>query len=214
MGALSGLQVDNCIVRVDDAELPGLDGSAKGYVDAILQAGIQPQSANRPQVHIDETIRIGDDESTWIQVEPADQFRLTYLLKYPNQPSIGTQSIDIDVTPDSFRTELAPARTFLLLQEADWLRDKGLGNHVTYQDLLVFGEEGPIENDLRFQNECARHKALDVVGDLALCEYDIVGHVTASRTGHRINGELVKRILAHGRIENQSASDVALRKAA
>ena len=99
------------------------------------------------------------------------------------------------VTPDSFRKELAPCRTFVLQQEAEWLVSRGLGKRATYQNLLVFDENGPVENELRFRDECVRHKALDLVGDLAMAGCDLVGHFIAHRSGHRLNAELVRALL-------------------
>jgi UDP-3-O-[3-hydroxymyristoyl] N-acetylglucosamine deacetylase len=99
------------------------------------------------------------------------------------------------LTPDSFRCELAPARTFLLQHEAEWLLQQGLGARVTCGDLLVFGEHGPLDNPLRFDDECVRHKTLDLVGDLALAGCDIRGQITAYRSGHRLNAELVRLLL-------------------
>ena len=104
------------------------------------------------------------------------------------------------VTPDSFRSELAPARTFLLQSEAEWLRSRGLGSRVTPRDILVFGDQGPLENELRFEDECVRHKALDLIGDLALAGCDLVGHIIAYRSGHRLNADLVQALLSEGQI--------------
>ncbi len=201
LAALAGLKIDNCEIWVNAAEMPGCDGSSKAFVDALTKAGLREQSSERGRVVATDVIRIGDDANCWIQIEPADSFYLTYHLNYPNHPQIGKQTIELEITPDSFRSELATSRTFVLKQEAEWLLQKGLGKRVSYQHLLVFDEDGPIDNPLRFDNECVRHKALDVVGDFALASLDIVGHVTACRSGHRLNGELIKRILAHGRIE-------------
>jgi UDP-3-O-acyl-N-acetylglucosamine deacetylase len=126
---------------------------------------------------------------------------VTYKLDYgPNNP-IGRQTIDLALTPQSFAAELAPARTFVLAAEADWLKSRGLGTRVTNQDLLVFGEDGPIDNPLRYENECVRHKALDLVGDLALCGYDLVGQFIACKSGHRLNAELVQVLLKEGQLQ-------------
>jgi UDP-3-O-acyl-N-acetylglucosamine deacetylase len=100
------------------------------------------------------------------------------------------------VTPSSFERELATARTFILQEEADWLRSRGLGGRVSPRDLLVFGPEGPVDNTLRFEDECVRHKALDLVGDMALAGCDIIGTIVAHRSGHRLNAELVKALIA------------------
>ncbi len=205
MAALYALQIDNCEVVVNKAEMPGFDGSAHAFVEALQRSGIQPQGRPRHQLVATETLRIGDDENCWIQIEPCDDFRVTYHLNYPNQPQIGKQDFDIVITADSFTNELADARTFLLSQEAQWLLQQGLGQRVSYQHVLVFDEKGPIDNKLRYQDECVRHKILDVVGDFALSGFDIRGHITASRSGHRLNGELIKRLLKHGQIIDQHA---------
>jgi UDP-3-O-acyl-N-acetylglucosamine deacetylase len=98
------------------------------------------------------------------------------------------------MSADTFVRQLAPARSFLLEQEAAELRRRGLGSHVTYQDILVFGPEGPLDNHLRFPDECVRHKLLDLVGDLALCGADIHGRIIAHRSGHRLNARMVERL--------------------
>ena len=100
------------------------------------------------------------------------------------------------------RRELAPSRTFMLKEEADWLLSRGLGKRATCQNLLVFDQDGPIDNELRFRDECARHKILDLVGDLALSGCDLVGHVVAHRSGHRLNAELVRALLNEEKIED------------
>jgi UDP-3-O-acyl-N-acetylglucosamine deacetylase len=96
---------------------------------------------------------------------------------------------------------LAPARTFILEDEARWLRERGLGTRVSNKDLLVFSLDGPLENELRFEDECVRHKALDLVGDLALAGCDLVGQFIAYKSGHRLNAELVRMLLTEGQIE-------------
>jgi len=205
MAALYASRIDNCKIVVNQSEMPCFDGSSQTFVEAIDRAKVTVQDRKKCQITVMETLRIGDDENCWIQIEPCDQLRVTYHLNYPNQPQIGKQDFDICLTPESFRSELADARTFLLKQEAQWLLQQGLGQRVSYQHVLVFGENGPIDNQLRYTDECVRHKVLDVIGDFALCGYDILGHITASRSGHRLNGELVKRILQHGQFIDRSA---------
>ncbi len=100
------------------------------------------------------------------------------------------------MTPDSFTDEIAPSRTFLLHAEAEVLRAAGVGRRTTEADLLIFGPEGVIGNTLRFNDECARHKLLDMVGDLALLGMDIVGHIVAHRSGHLLNAALVRELIA------------------
>lgn len=201
LAALAGLQVDNCFVHVNSAEMPGLDGSAKEYVDQILAAGIEPQSTPRPVLTISEVVRVGDDEC-WVEARPSGSKRLKfkYRLDFGTEGMIGRETLEAKLNPEFFTAELAPARTFLLLQEAEWLRSQGLGTHVDFSELLVFGPEGPIDNELRFEDECVRHKVLDLVGDLALAGCDIQGTVIASRSGHRLNAELVKQLLKENQV--------------
>lgn len=202
MAALSALQIDNCDVLVNAAEMPGADGSSLAFVDALTQAGIVEQPAQRPRLVVSDVTRVGDMES-WIEARPpvGDGMTVKYRLDYGTDNAIGRQTFALEVTPESFITELAAARTFVLKAEADWLREQGLGTRVGYSDLLVIGDDGPIENEWRFEDECARHKTLDVVGDLALAGCDLVGHFVAYRCGHRQNADLVKALLAENQIQ-------------
>jgi UDP-3-O-[3-hydroxymyristoyl] N-acetylglucosamine deacetylase len=201
MAALSGLQIDNCEVRVNQPELPGCDGSSLAYVEAIDAAGIIRQAAPRQQLVVREVARVGDDNA-WIEASPPQRggFSFKYHLDYGADNAIGRQTLNLDVTPDSFRRELASSRTFLLKAEADWLRAQGIAGKATVKDLLIFDDEGPIDNELRYPDECVRHKALDLVGDLALGGYDLIGHFVAHKTGHRLNAELLRALLREGEV--------------
>ena len=121
---------------------------------------------------------------------------MKFRLDYGSGNAIGRQTLQLCVTPESFRRELAPSRTFVLEEEAHWLVSRGLGRRATYQNVLVFDKDGPLDNKLRFRDECVRHKALDLVGDLALSGCDLVGHFVAHRSGHRLNAELVRALIA------------------
>ena len=140
--------------------------------------------------------RLGNDES-WVEARPSTTGGLSvkFRLDYGNNGAIGRQTLQLAINPDSFRRELASSRTFMLEEEAQWLVSRGLGTRATYQDVLVFDAEGPIQNSLRFRDECVRHKTLDLVGDLALTGCDVIGHVIAYRSGHRLNAELVRALL-------------------
>ena len=118
-----------------------------------------------------------------------------------NNP-IGRQTIELKLTPAAFRDRAGP-RTDVRSGRRSRLAppSAGLGQRVTNKDLLVFGPEGPLDNELRMENECVRHKALDLIGDLALAGCELVGHFIAHRSGHRLNAELVKALLHEGRIE-------------
>jgi UDP-3-O-acyl N-acetylglucosamine deacetylase len=196
MAALAGLGVDNCEVWADESEMPGFDGSSTPFVVALESAGIVEQNALRGRMNVQSVTRLGNDES-WVEARPgsANSFSAKFRLDYGKDNAIGRQTLELRITPESFKRELAPARTFMLREEADWLLARGLGKRVTRQNVLVFGDEGVEENELRFEDECVRHKLLDLVGDLALSGVDLVGHFVAHRSGHRLNADLVRALL-------------------
>jgi UDP-3-O-acyl N-acetylglucosamine deacetylase len=193
LAALAGLRVDNCVVELDGPEPPGLDGSAWGYVEAIHAAGIVAQNTPRPVLGVDEPVVVAGNGAT-IALHPADGpgLRVSYVLDYGPVGPIPRQAFTLDVTPEGFLNEVAGSRTFLLEAEAAALRAQGVGRHLTPRDLLVFGPRGPIDNTLRYADEPARHKVLDILGDLALCGFDLAGHVVAYRSGHALTVELAK----------------------
>ncbi|OHB84794.1 MAG: UDP-3-O-[3-hydroxymyristoyl] N-acetylglucosamine deacetylase [Planctomycetes bacterium RBG_16_64_12] len=202
MAALAGLWIDNCEIWVDRHEMPGCDGSALPFVRALDAAGIVEQDAPKQKRIVREVIRLGDGES-WFDARPSrsGEMVLKYYLDYGPEGPIGRQTFRISPTPESFRTELAPCRTFLLKSDADRLLARGLGRRATCQDLLVFGDDGPIGNRLRFPDECVRHKILDMLGDLALAGCDLVGRFSAYKSGHRLNAEMVRALTSQsGRV--------------
>lgn len=201
LAACSALQVDNCEVWIDQPELPGFDGSSQAFVSALQGAGIVAQPGMQRRLRVTEVTRVGDGES-WVEARPTSRPGLTikYRLDYGSGNAVGRQSLELAVSPESFCRELASARTFLLEVEAEWLRSRGLGLRVSTKDVLVFNGDGPIDNELRFEDECVRHKALDLIGDLALAGCDIEGHIIAHRSGHRLNAELVRVLLSESEI--------------
>ncbi|MHB1037744.1 MAG: UDP-3-O-acyl-N-acetylglucosamine deacetylase [Pirellulales bacterium] len=199
MASLSGLQVDNCEIRVNEPEMPGFDGSSLPFVEVLDRAGIVAQDALRPVLVVRELTRLGDDEC-WIEARPAESDGLTvkFRIDYGRSTPIGRQTFQLAIDPETFRSQLAPSRTFMLKEEADWLLAQGLGRRATPKDLLIFDRSGPVDNQLRYPDECARHKALDLVGDLALAGCDLVGYILAHRSGHRLNADLVRALLSEG----------------
>lgn len=203
VAALAGLGIENCEIGVTSAEMPGCDGSAAPFVEAIDAAGLVEQSVVGNPLVIERPSRCGDTNA-WIEARPPIGPGLTieYRLDYGPESAIGRQWLVVSVDEDTFRYEIAPARTFILDSEAKALRAQGLGEHVTTDDLLIFRdrpetdeERLPIDNTLRYSDECVRHKILDVVGDLALAGRPIVGHIVAFCSGHRLNGDLVETLL-------------------
>lgn len=205
LAALAGLQIDNCEVWVDAQEMPGCDGSSAAYVAALLAAGIVEQEALAHVLRVTRVHRVGDADG-WVEARPsyAGDFRIEYRLDYPANPVLGRQTAVAQIAPGPFARELAGCRTFILHEEAEALRRQGLAAHVSTQELLVIGPEGPIDNAFRFPNECARHKALDVLGDLALTGRRLIGDFVAYRSGHHLNAQLAASL-----VEQDAASSVS-----
>jgi UDP-3-O-acyl-N-acetylglucosamine deacetylase len=195
LAALAGLRIDNCIVEVDAGEPPGLDGSARCFVEVLCQAGCCLQPARRGVYRVREPVIVSDQGAT-LAIHPTetDSLKVSYILNYGHTAPIVPQISTGTIRPDFFANDISSCRTFLLDAEAAELRRQGLGVRTTAADLLVFGPNGPIDNSLRYGNEPARHKILDVVGDLSLFGHDLVGHVVAYRSGHPLNIELVRRL--------------------
>lgn len=195
LAALAGLRIDNCQVEVNGDEPPGLDGSAGRFANALLGAGIIAQQAQHVLWTVSEPITVQQGEAN-LTISPAEnhELQISYVLDYGPGCSIVRQKHVQTITPESFARELANCRTFVLEHEADTLQSQGIGLHITPADLLVFGEHGPIDNELRYANEPARHKVLDIIGDLALLGRDLRGKITAHRSGHPLNIELVRKL--------------------
>lgn len=211
MAALYALEIDNCIVETDGEEMPGLDGSSAAFVDALQSVGMVMQGAARKRFIVDRVFRIGDSTS-WIEVSPSTVGCATfeYRLDYGDSSPIPAQSYTHLLTPTNFCRELACARTFVTAEQAVALRASGVGNHVTNADLIVFGADGSVvENQLRFADECARHKTLDLIGDIAMAGVDLLGNFVSYRGGHRLNGQ-VAAMLAQFASGSYMSSDVTL----
>jgi UDP-3-O-acyl N-acetylglucosamine deacetylase len=204
LSALAGLGIDCCLVRVHAEEMPGLDGSSLAFAEAIATAGAEELGDAVEPIVVDSVMRVGD-ETAWIEASPPRFAGLSvdYELDYGTGP-IGRQLFSLRVTPESYRAELAAARTFLPAAEAERLQAAGRGLSATHGDLLVFGPDGPIGNSLRWPDECVRHKVLDLVGDLSLAGRPIHAHVRACRSGHRLNGALAG-LLAAGHVASSAA---------
>ena len=211
LAALAGLWIDNCVVELDGPEPPGGDGSALHFVEALVAAGIVEQDCPAAIFSVTAPLEISAAEAT-VTARPFEaplagrmgrgrstgtpsRYVIRYELDYGAGSPISAQSAECLLTPETFASEIAGARTFILESEIDALRERGYGKKVTFSDLLVFGKSGVVGNVLRADNECARHKLLDCVGDLALAGGRIAGRFTASRTGHATNRELVRRMV-------------------
>jgi UDP-3-O-[3-hydroxymyristoyl] N-acetylglucosamine deacetylase len=195
MAALYALEIDNCIVEVDSEELPGLDGSCLAYVQELRRSGLIVQACTRKQLVIRDRYRIGT-ELGWVEAMPSHngECYFEYQLSFDDKTPIHPQAACIELAPDRFIREVAPARTFVTSAQAEQIRAEGLAEHVTNQDLLVVGDDGPVDNSYRFKNECARHKTLDLIGDLSLAGVELVGRFTSFRGGHSVNGQMANKL--------------------
>jgi len=192
MATLSCLGIDNIDVAIDNNELPGLDGSANSFVETLEEAAIIQQEKEKYIYTIKEPICIQDGTSS-ISILPSKKFKVSYTLNY-DHPLLESQFLEIAVNGDSFKNEIAPARTFCLESEASQLQNQGLGKGANYENTLVVGNEGVIKNKLRFKDEFVRHKILDLIGDLYLAGCAIRGHVVALRSGHSLNLKMAQKI--------------------
>lgn len=195
MAALAGLEIDNCIVEISACELPGLDGSSSGFVQCLQSAGLIIQAATKSLLVIEEAFTVElDDARIEVSPSPDGSTYFGYSLDYGPSSCIPRQSFQFNCSPRSFARQVAAARTFVTLEQAEQLRASGVAAHVTNQDLLVIGDRGVVDNEYRFRNECARHKTLDLIGDLSLAGVDLVGRFQSDRGGHRLNAVVTARL--------------------
>ena len=220
LAACVGIGLDNILIELTEKEPPVMDGSSIDFVEALLKAGIVKQESPRNYLHIDEAVGYTDSErGVDIHIMPSDQFRITFMIDYKFR-TLGTQFTTLDEVEKNFAKDIAPARTFCFLSEVKALKENGLikggnlDNAVVIVDKEIdkseannikdlfgikrkisLGANGTLNGkELRYDNEPVRHKALDLIGDLALLGMPLQGHVIASKSGHAANVELVKRI--------------------
>lgn len=207
MSALAGLGITDALVEVEGPETPIADGSSRPFVEAIRGAGIvEPAGHTVEPIVIRERIEIEDPRGAAagkIVAEPRNGpgLKLTYHLDYGPAAPLPAQSATLIADPwadggAAYAEAIAPARTFSTLDEAMMMRKMGLFGHLTAAEMLVIGPEGPVDNAYRFSDEPARHKVLDMLGDLALAGAGrpIQGTITAWRSGHALNHEMARRL--------------------
>ncbi len=218
LSAIAGLEIDNVLAELNTNEPPVGDGSALPFAKILSEAGFEEQAYNKNYLVIEKTITYTDEKrGVDIVLVPSDTFRITFMVDYRN-PALGTQYTALYSLEDEFLTEFAPARTFCFLSEVEHLKEQGLikggsvDNAIVILDRkidesefdrlkklfkvpekTILGANGILDGkELRFKNEPVRHKALDLIGDLALLGVPIIGNVMAARSGHAANVELVK----------------------
>ena len=220
LAAVAGLQIDNIIIELDNVEPPIADGSAKPFVDLLLEAGLEDQDAPKDFLVVDQVIDYMDDQrGVQIVALPLDDFRISVVIDY-NNPALGTQHTGLFSLEQEFASEFASARTFCFLHEVEMLHDQGLirgGNLdnaivIVDRDLnpddlrklthklgidhsVILGSTGVLnDNSLHYRNEPARHKLLDMIGDLALIGAPLKGQILAARPGHAANVEFARKV--------------------
>lgn len=193
LSAFIGAGIDNAVVELDNLELPILDGSARPFVEMIQKAGIRRQRKIRTYLRIAREIELREGDK-FIAVYPANTYSVSYAINFPH-PQIGRQTFCVQLTNGSYLREIAPARTFGFMHEAEAMREQGLIRGASTENAIVLTRHEVLNPPLRFADEFVRHKVLDLIGDLALIGKQILGSVVADRAGHAMHTALVSRIL-------------------
>ena len=196
MSAVSGLGIDNLFIEIDSTEVPILDGSSALFVEAFVEAGIDVLPASRRFIRILKPVRVEAGES-WAELVPYNGTRFEVEIDFAT-PVIGRQKLSVDVNAETFSTEISRARTFGFIKDVEWLWAAGLALGSSLENSVVIGEDDTVVNSegLRYPNEFVRHKTLDAIGDLAVIGGPIIGCFRSYRSGHRLNGTVVREVLA------------------
>ena len=195
LSVLYSMGVDNASIEIDNLEVPILDGSGDPFVKLIREAGLKTHRRRRRYLRVTRPVTVEAGEKR-ISILPADRFLLTCNI-YFDHPLVRRQALDLEVTPERYAAEIAPARTFGFSWELDQMRDMGLIRGATLENAVCFDRKRALNpGGLRFADECCRHKALDLIGDLALIGKPLLGHVIAERAGHAMHAALVAKIMS------------------
>jgi UDP-3-O-[3-hydroxymyristoyl] N-acetylglucosamine deacetylase len=194
LSTLYSFAIDNAYIEIDNLEVPILDGSGKPFVDLLRSVGVRQLRRRRKYLRIRRPVTVEDGRKR-ISILPDNAFRLTCEIDFPEP--IGKQALEMEVTPERYAAELSPARTFGFEHELDQLREMGLIRGASLDSAVCFTAGGVMNpGGLRFPDECCRHKALDLIGDLALIGRPLLGHVIAERAGHAMHTALVAKIMS------------------
>ena len=195
LSAFIGTGVDNAIVELDNLELPILDGSAKPFVDMVQSVGLKQQRKKRSYLRIRKELEVREG-GKFIGVYPVEDasYSVSYSIDFPH-PLIGKTAFEVDLSGDLYTRDIAPARTFGFLHEAEAMRNMGLIRGASEENAIVLTRDGVKNGPLRYSDEFVRHKILDLIGDLALLGHRILGRIVADRAGHAMHTALVSRLL-------------------
>jgi UDP-3-O-acyl N-acetylglucosamine deacetylase len=192
LAVLHSYGISNLLIKVQ-GEIPILDGSALEFCEAIDETGVEEQDEEAAAIVIDREYRIDAKGGQSIGIEPADSFSVRYVLRYP-QPVGEQEHLYVFRGPEFFKAEIAPARTFGFLKDIAQLQNMGLANGGRLSNFILIDDEKIVNTRLRFENEFARHKILDILGDFYLLGRPILGALTAIMTGHSDNIALLRKV--------------------
>ena len=194
LAAIYSYGLDNVFIDIDAIEVPILDGSAEPFLRLLDEAGIRKLRRRRRYLKILRPVEVIEADRR-IGIYPADEFHVDCYVDFPH-PLVGAQQIKMTVRPDSFRTLLAQARTFCFERDIEPLRSMGLIRGGSLDNAIVLTDDGVLNGPLRYPDEFGRHKALDLIGDLALVGLPLLGRVRAHKAGHALHTQLVSKVLA------------------
>lgn len=194
LAAIYSCGIDNVFIEIDSIEVPILDGSAEPFMQMLEEAGTRRLRRKRRFLKILKPLEVIEGDRR-IGIYPADEFRVRCYVDFAH-PLVGQQEVEMLVSPETFRHLLARARTFCFERDIEPLRSMGLIRGGSLENAIVLTSEGVMNGPLRFPDEFGRHKALDLIGDLALAGLPLLGHVEAHKAGHALHTQLVSRLLA------------------
>ena len=201
LSAVAGLGIDNLLIEIDGPELPALDSSSQPYLEALTEAQVTALDAPRRRLEITQPVVVRHNDAM-VAAVPSDEPNMQVLfdLDYGQDTHIGRQFRVFSFSNGDYAQQLAPARTFVLETEIEALRTAGLGTHLTEEDVLVIGAQGPLgKNAFRFPDEPVRHKIVDLIGDLYLLGAPIHGRIIAHKSGHALNHAMVRKLVTQYR---------------
>ncbi len=207
LAALYCCGIDNVFVELDALELPILDGSAKPFIDILVQAGTRRLRRKRRYLRVLKPLEVADGDRR-IGIYPANEFRIHCFVDYAH-PSAGPQQVQLTVNCESFSRELAPARTFTFVKELLALQRMGLIRGGSLANAIVMDDQCILNGPLRFPDEFVRHKALDLIGDVALVGRPLLARIVAHKAGHALHTQLVNRLLADRSLWEETTVDRA-----
>jgi UDP-3-O-[3-hydroxymyristoyl] N-acetylglucosamine deacetylase len=213
LASLSALGIDNALIEIDGPEVPVMDGSAAGFVEAIDKAGLMVQSASRRFIKVVKPVRVEMGDA-YAEFHPHDGRRLEVEIDF-DCGVIGQQMLAVDLTAHTFRHDIARARTFGYMKDVERLWEAGLALGSSLENSIVIGEDAVINPEgLRWTDEFVRHKVLDVVGDLALAGAPVIGAYRSYKGGHKLNADALGTLLSRkDAIEMVTAPSSGARKA-